>query len=465
MSLEKIILSNLIYNENYARKILPYIKQEYFENVHSKTLFSIISFYIEKYNRLPSKEAIFIDLSNFKGINDNEFEQCKIDISELEIDSETAFDWLVDETEKWCQDRAMYLGLLQSLAIYEGKDQKLDRAAIPQIMTDAISVSFDSHIGHNFLEDAEKRYNFYHDPQFKTAFHIDILNNITKGGVSSKSLTIFMAGPGVGKSQLMCDFAANNLLEGKNVLYITLEMAEEKIGQRIDENLLDLNEDDLLMLSKDFFLKKIENIRKKTVGKLIIKEYPTGGAGSANFRALLRELKIKNNFTPDIIYIDYLNICASSRIKRAGASLYEYMKTVGEELRGLGVEFGIPIITATQFNREGFKSSDPGMEDIAESFGNSFTADLMIAIISSEEMERLNQIMLVQIKNRYNDVNKPKRFKIGIDRSKMKCYNLPSSDQDLTDQNKSDFEKKEPFITPEMERQMGNMNDIFGDFK
>ena len=446
MNYEKIILSNLIFNDNFARKVLPYIKEEYFENNISRVLFSIIKIYIEKYNALPSKEALYIDLSNFKGINDNDFNQCKLDIEELEIDEKTNIDWLFDETEKWIQNRAIYLALLESLQICDGKHLKLDKAAIPQILSDAISLSFDSHIGHDFLEDASNRYDYYHDIYHKTPFHIDILNNITKGGISSKSITILMAGPGVGKSHVMCDFAANNLLDGLNVLYITLEMAEEKIAQRIDENLLDLMEDDLQMLFKDDYIKRIERIKEKTVGKLIIKEYPTGAAGSANFRALFRELKIKKNFVPNIVYIDYLNICASSRIKRGGASLYEYMKSIGEELRGLGVEFEIPIVTATQFNRDGYKSSDPGMENVAESFGNMFTADLCIALISSEEMERRNEIMFVQIKNRYNDINRPKRFIVGINRAKMKLYNLENKEQNLIDTKKEDFEKNNDFF-------------------
>jgi archaellum biogenesis ATPase FlaH len=420
----------------------------------------LIEQFIQKYNNIPSKESLFIDLSNYDKIDDKQFDKCKEIVNELSINQETSVDWLIDESEKFCQTKAIYLALNKSLEIYNDKDDKLAITGIPDILSDAISISFDSRIGHDYFDDSGKRYDFYHEVTHKIPFHIDYLNRITKGGISKKSITILMAGPGVGKSTVMCDFAAHNLTEGKNVLYITLEMSEEMIAQRIDENLMDLNVDELLTLPKSTFINKIESLKNKTVGKLIIHEYPTGQAGSANFRALLRDLKIKRNFIPDIIYVDYLNICASSRIKRGGATLYEYMKAVGEELRGLAVEFEIPVVTATQFNRTGSKNSDPGMDDVAESFGTAFTADLFIALVSNEELEKINQIMFVQIKNRYNDVNFFKRFIVGIDRSKMKLYDVDESEQNLSATKIS--EKNDMFITPDLERKLPKRS--FEDF-
>jgi archaellum biogenesis ATPase FlaH len=451
-------LSNLIFNDNYCRKVLPYLKREYFEDNHSGILYELINDFINKYNNLPSKEALYINLSNFKNADDKQFEECKSIIEELQIDENTTHEWLLDETEKFVQNRAIYLALLQSIQICDGKDTKLDKAAIPEILTDAISLTFDAHIGHDYFEDAEERWKFYHQIEYKTPFNIDILNKITKGGVSRKTISIIMAGPGVGKSFVMCHFAANNLIEGKNVLYITLEMSEEMISQRIDENLLDLDVDDLLLLPKDVFLKKVNNIHQKTVGKLVVHEYPTRQAGSANFRALLRDLKIKKNFVPDIIYIDYLNICISSTLRSSKSTLYEYVKVVGEEIRGLAVEFNVPIITATQFNREGYRSSDPGMDDVSESFGTSFTADLIVALVTSDELEKDNQLEFVQIKNRYNPLNYYKKFLVGINRAKMQLHNVGGADQDIS----LSQEQKEKFINDDLK---GKLNrDAFSDF-
>jgi archaellum biogenesis ATPase FlaH len=401
---------------------------------------------------LPSKEAIFIDLSNKDKIDDKQFETCKEIVDLLKIDTATSLEWLYEETEKFSKNRAIYLALLQSIQICDDKENKLDRGAIPDIMTKACSISFDNNVGHDYFENAEDRFNYYHQIQNKIPFNIDILNKITKGGVSQKTLTILMAGPAVGKSLIMCAFAAHNLLQGKNVLYITLEMSAEMITQRIDENLLDLDVDSLLMLPKEYFLKKINNLKSKTTGKLVVKEYPTRQAGSANFRAVIKELKLKKNFVPDIIYIDYLNICISSTIRTNNkGGLYEYVKVVGEEIRGLGVEFSVPIITATQFNRTGYSSSDPGMEDVSESFGTAMTADYIWALITSEELERENQLQFVQIKNRYGDVNHFKKFLVGINRAKMQIYNLEVEEQNkqaITKDEKERFsslEEKESF--------------------
>lgn len=435
-----------MFNEQYTRKVLPYIKPEYFEDAHDRIVFDVIGSYIAKYNTLPSKEAAGIDLSNKDKVNDAQFEECKKIVDELEIDPATSVDWLFNETEKFAKNRAIYLALLKSIQICDDKDGKLDRGAIPDIMSQACAITFDNSIGHDYLDDAESRFEYYHQIQNKISFDIDILNKITKGGVSQKTLTILMAGPGVGKSFVMCAFAANNLLQGKNVLYITLEMSEEMISQRIDENLLDLDVDQLLMLPKEHFVNSINRLKAKTTGRLVVKEYPTRQAGSANFRAVIKELKLKKNFAPDIIYIDYLNICLSSTMKMGGGSIYEYVKVVGEEIRGLSVEFSVPIITATQFNRSGYTSSDPGMEDVSESFGTAMTADHIWALMSSEELERDRQMQFVQIKNRYNDVNTYKKFLVGINKAKMQLFNLGATDQNTMSNTK---EEKERFINDE----------------
>ncbi len=447
---EKVILSNLAYNDQYARKVLPYLKGEYFEEKHDKILFEVISDYIVKYNGLPSQEVLFIDLQNKDKINDKEFEKCKEVLFELEVDKNSKIEWLFDETEKYIKNRAIYLSLLKSIEICNDKENKLDRASIPQILTDAIAISFDSHIGHDFIEDADSRFEYYHKFEDKIPFDIDILNIITGGGASNKTLTILLAAPGTGKTATMCHFAADNLRQGKNVLYITLEMSEEMICQRIDENLMDLDVDTLLMLPKETFLRRIENLKKKTPGKLIVKEYPTRQAGSANFRALIKELKIKKNFLPDIIYIDYLNICLASTLKLSKASLYEYVKVVGEEIRGLAIEFNLPIISASQMNRSSITLSSPGMDSVADSFGTSMTADYIWALITSEELERDSQLQFTQVKNRYHDINKYKNFLVGVNRAKMQLYNVGRSEQSTLCKKEENRIKEEPFITKEM---------------
>jgi archaellum biogenesis ATPase FlaH len=431
MSIEQVILSNLLYNEEYSRKVIPFLKDEYFTNYNEKIIFNVISEYVQKYNAFPSKEALAIDLSNKDGIGEEVFRQSKELISAFKEDTETKVDWLLDQTEKFCQDKAIYNAIMASIGILDDSSGKTTKGAIPQILSDALAVSFDTHIGHDFLEDADTRYDFYHTKEVKVPFNLEFFNKITGGGLPKKTLNIALAGTGVGKSLFMCHCAASNMASGLNVLYITLEMSEEKIAERIDANLLDTPINQLKLLPKETYDKKIERIKSKVKGKLIIKEYPTACAGSANFRHLLNELKIKKNFVPDIIYIDYLNICMSSRIKHgSNVNSYTYIKTIAEELRGLAVEFGVPIVSATQTTRSGYSSSDLGLEDTSESFGLPATADFMFGLISNEELRNVNQIMVQQLKNRYGDPGYIRRFVVGVDRSKMRLYDVEGSAQE-----------------------------------
>lgn len=425
MSIEQIILVNLINNEKYTRKVLPYIKTEYFQNRNEKVIFDIILSYFNKYNRLPSLQTILIDLENYNKINDEQFKEIKIILESLQLDNDHSEQWLIDQTEFFCKDKAIYLALMESIEIIDDKNNNKSRGAIPKILSDAISISFDSNIGHELLDDWEKRYDYYHTKENRISFDLEILNKITQGGLPNKSLTVIMAPPYGGKSLFLNSFAAYNLQEGKNVLYITLELSEESIAQRIDANLLDVPISEIVNLEKHIYENKIQAIRNKTKGKLIIKEYPAASAGSSNFRYLLNELKVKKNFIPNIIYIDYLNICASSRLKAGvGFNMYSYIKAVCEELRGLATEFDLPIVTATQTNRAGVGNSDPEMTDVAESFSVAATADLMFALVCNDQMQEENKIMVKQIKNRYNDINIYKRFFLGIDRLKFKLYDV-----------------------------------------
>lgn len=435
MSIEKIILSNLVYNNDYARKVIPFIKNDYFQTWSDKVIFDLIDDYVKKYNEFPSKEALAIDLSNMEGLNEDTFKACKETIVELDQDNNTKLEWLLDQTEHWCQDRAIYLGIMKSIKILDEKNGSISKGSIPSILTDALAVSFDTHIGHDFLADADERYEFYHRKEKRVPFDLDYLNIITNGGLPNKTLNIALAGTGVGKSLFMCHCAAANLSKGQNVLYITLEMAEERIAERIDANLLDIDIQTLELIPKQTYDQKIQKLKSKMTGKLIIKEYPTACAGSANFRHLLNELKIKKNFVPDIIYIDYLNICLSSRIKHgSNVNSYTLIKAIAEELRGLAVEYDVPIVSATQTTRSGYSNSDVGLEDTSESFGLPATADFMFALISSEELESLGQIMIKQLKNRYSDPGSNRRFVVGIDRSKMRLYDLdPSAQEGLVD--------------------------------
>jgi replicative DNA helicase len=432
MKLEQTILKTLIYNEEFLRKVLPFLKTEYFSDSVERTLFNEITSFTETYNAAPSVEAIGIAVKERRNLTDDEVKRCESYLKEIEANSqtETKIQWLVDKTESFCQEKAIYNAVLGSISILDGKDKTHDKGAIPKILSDALAISFDNSVGHDYLENSDERYEFYHRKEERIPFDLEYFNKITKGGLPAKTLNIALAGTGVGKSLFMCHVAAGAMVQGKNVLYITLEMAEEKIAERIDANLLNVSLDDLMELPKDLYDKKVARVREKCTGKLIIKEYPTASASATHFRTLLNELNLKRSFVPDIIFIDYLNICCSSRIK-AGANInsYTYVKSIAEELRGLAVEHNVPIVSATQTTRSGFTSSDPGLEDTSESFGLPATADLMFALISSEELEELGQIMVKQLKNRYNDPTFHKRFTLGVDRAKMKLFDIEQSAQ------------------------------------
>jgi len=424
------ILKNLLNREEYTRKVLPFIKAEYFEERTDKVIFEEIGSFITKYDSLPLKEVLFIELEKRTDITQDEFKLCEQLIATLDP-SDVDFQWAIDTTEEWCKERAIYLALMESIKIADGQDEKKGRDAIPSILSDALAVSFDNHVGHDYIDDYQNRYAYYHRVESKIAFDLEYFNKITAGGVSNKTLNIALAGTGVGKSLFMCHFASSVLVAGKNVLYITLEMAEEKIAERIDANLLNTNIREISELPKSTFFKKINALSSRTNGKLIVKEYPTASAHVGHFRSLLNELALKKSFRPDIIFIDYLNICASSRYRSAvNVNSYSYVKAIAEELRGLAVEFDLPIVSATQTTRSGFTSSDPNLTDTSESFGLPATADLMFALISSEELEQLGQIMVKQLKNRYNDPTINKRFVVGIDRAKMRLYDCEQSAQD-----------------------------------
>lgn len=427
--IETVILENLLYNEEYVRKVLPFLKSEYFCDPHEKTVFLSISEFVGKYSALPSKEAVGIVVKENKTLTEEQFKKCR-EILEGLSDEKQNNDWLVDETEKFCKDKSLYNAVLESIHIIEGKSKSKTPSALPDILSKALAVSFDTHIGHDYIEDAESRYEFYHKAETRLPFDIEYFNTITNGGIPQKTLNIVLAGTGVGKSLFMCHHAANCLSLGKNVLYITCEMAEERIAERIDANMMDTTLDELKSLPKDVYERKMGRIREKTQGKLIIKEYPTASANVNHFRILLEELKLKKRFKPDVIFIDYLNICASARIKMtASVGSYSYIKSIAEELRGLAVEQGVPIFSATQTNRTGFTNTDVGLEDTSESFGLPATADFMFAIIATEEMDKLNQVLIKQLKNRYNDTASNKRFVVGINRAKMKLYDVEESAQ------------------------------------
>ena len=432
--IELLILRNLIYNEEYARKVIPFIKDEYFEDQNQKIIFQEISSFIEQYNKLATKEILFIEVEKRSDINDTNFKEIVDVITSLD-DEVGELDWLIDSTEKWCRDRAIYLALMESIQLADGKDDTKGRDAIPSILSDALAVSFDNHIGHDYLQDYEQRFESYHRKEDRIPFDLEYFNKITKGGLPNKTLNIALAGTGVGKSLFMCHVASSALIQGKNVLYITLEMAEEKIAERIDANLLNVNIQDITDLPKPMFDTKVEDLAKKTQGTLIIKEYPTASAHSGHFKSLLNELALKKSFRPDIIFIDYLNICASSRYRSNGnVNSYSYIKAIAEELRGLAVEANLPIVSATQTTRSGYGSNDVELTDTSESFGLPATADLMFALISTEELEGLNQILVKQLKNRYNDPTIRKRFVVGIDRAKMRLYDCEQSAQtDIVD--------------------------------
>ena len=428
--IETTILQNLIFNEEYSRKVIPFIQSDYFEDRKEKIIFEEIVSFIVKYGSSITIEALNIEVENRTDLTDTEAKDIR-EINKNLKESVTDHQWLLDTTEKWCRDRAIYLALMESIHIADGNDDKKNRDAIPTILSDALSVSFDNNVGHDYLLNYEERYEFYHKKEEKIEFDLEYFNKITKGGLPNKTLNIALAGTGVGKSLFMCHVASSVLLQGRNVLYITMEMAEEKIAERIDANLLDISIQDLSDLPKLMFENKVTDVSKKTQGQLIIKEYPTAGAHSGHFKTLLNELSLKKSFKPDIIFIDYLNICASSRYRAAAnVNSYSYIKAIAEELRGLAVEANVPIVSATQTTRSGFASSDVDLTDTSESFGLPATADLMFALISTEELEGLNQIMVKQLKNRYNDPTIFKRFVIGIDRAKMRLYDCEQKAQE-----------------------------------
>jgi replicative DNA helicase len=434
------------------RKVLPFINNDYFEGVY-RQLFKEIGKYVSKYNKLPTQESFKIELDDSDSFNDEQYRHAVEILPEIFKVEDIDYEWLINKTEKWCQDRALHNAVMESISIIDGKHQTLTKNALPEILSDALAVNFDANIGHDYIENFSDRYEFYHKEEERIAFDLDYFNKITKGGLPNKTLNIALAGTGVGKSLFMCHMAAAALTDQKNVLYITMEMAEERIAERIDANLLNIPIDQLDKLSRDMFSQKVSQLAKQTNGRLIVKEYPTGSAHAGHFRALLNELKLKKKFEPDIIFIDYLNICASSRMKGMGGAInsYTYVKAIAEELRGLAVEFDVPVVSATQTTRSGYSNSDVGLEDTSESFGLPATADLMFALVSTEELEQQGQLMVKQLKNRYNDPTYKKRFILGIDRSKMRLFDVDENNQTLMDDTPV-YEKTE-------------MNKRFEDFK
>ena len=454
--IETTIISNLFFNEDFTRKALPFIQPEYFNNADERILFTEIFKFVDTYKNLPTKDTILIELNNRKDINDEQVKNIKQLVSSAN-NEEVDLQWLLDTTEKWCKDRAVHNAVLSGIKILDKKDTKRTPEAIPSILSDALAVSFDNHIGHDYIEDAENRFEYYHTTDKRYKFDLDYFNRITKGGVPSKTLNIALAGTGVGKSLFMCHAASNFLTQGLNVLYITLEMAEERIAERIDANLFDVTIDDLHDMPKQLYDNKVSKLQAKTGGKLIIKEYPTASAHSGHFRALLNELALKKSFKPDVVFVDYLNICASARFKGGNISSYFYIKAIAEELRGLAVEFNMPIFSATQTTRTGYVSTDIGLEDTSESFGLPATADFMFALMSNEELEALGQMKVKQLKNRYNDPAMNRAFIIGVDRSKMRLYDVENNAQNIVDANQTKQEENYP--TPEQ------AYDKFSDFK
>lgn len=433
MKIETAVLKNLVHNEEYCRKVIPFLDREYFSDKIDRAIYDEFVKFFDKYNKPATQEILKIEIGNSRDLYDKEFNDA---VSFIETDmssseAATNVDWLIDETEAWCKKRAVYLAIMDSIKIIDGRDKARREDAIPSLLQDALSVSFDKSVGHDLLDDFEARYDFYHRVEEKLAFDLEMLNTITKGGLSRKTLNIILAGTGVGKSLAMCHFAGAYLMQGLNVLYVTMEMAEERIAERIDANLLNLTMDELSTVDRKIYETRVGKIQKKTQGKLIVKEYPTSTAHAGHIRALIEELKMKRGFTPDVIFVDYLNICSSQRLKGgAGVNSYTYVKAIAEELRGLAVEYNVPLVSATQTTRSGYGSSDVGLEDTSESFGLPATADLMLALISTEELQELDQIMVKQLKNRYSDPNHYKRFVIGVDKSKMKLYNVEASAQE-----------------------------------
>jgi len=454
--IEITILRNFFFNEDYTRKALPFVKTDYFTNRIERLLYEEIDKFVQQYKNLPTKETILIEFGRRKDVNDEEVKLIKELVNSFN-DEKTDLQWLLDTTEKFCKDRAVHNAVLSGIKILDGKDNQRQPEAIPSILSEALAVSFDNHIGHDYIGDAESRFDWYHTKEKRYPFDLNFFNKITKGGVPSKTLNIALAGTGVGKSLFMCHCASNFLTQGQNVLYITLEMAEERIAERIDANLMDVTMDDLHDMPKQLYDNKMAKLRSKTTGQLIIKEYPTASAHSGHFRALMNELSLKKSFKPDVVFVDYLNICASSRFKGGNISSYFYIKAIAEELRGLAVEFNLPIFSATQTTRTGFVSTDIGLEDTSESFGLPATADFMFALMSNEELESLGQMKVKQLKNRYNDPGMNRAFIVGVDRAKMRLYDVENTAQNIVDSNQT--KEKENYPTPEQ------AYDKFSDFK
>jgi len=433
INLQTTILRNLLTNEEYTRKVLPFLAPAYFEGVY-KDLFKEVTKFVSKFNALPTMEAFKIEVDEGGRLSDADYGQAMDLLPTIFKYEKENLEWLVESTEKWCQDRAVFNAVMESISIIDGKHANLQKNAIPEVLSKALGVTFDTNIGHDFIENANERFEFYHMQEERIPFDLEFFNKITKGGLPNKTLNIALAGTGVGKSLFMCHVAANALVQGRNALYITMEMAEERIAERIDANLLNVPIDQLENLSKDMFTDRVKGVAEKTQGKLIIKEYPTGQAHTAHFRALLNELKLKKNFVPEIIFIDYLNICASSRMKGMGGSInsYTYIKSIAEELRGLAVEFNVPIVSATQTTRSGYGNDDVGLEDTSESFGLPATADLMFALISNDELNNLGKILVKQLKNRYNDPTSNQRFTLKVDRSKMRLEDDNDPDEQIS---------------------------------
>lgn len=431
MNLEHLIFSNLITSEEFARKSLPHLKPEYFHQDENKAIFTVIDEFVNKFNAIPTKEALKVELqsSTNLGLSDTQYAEAVEIVDKLAHDQMHELTWLLEKTEKFCQDKAVYNAIMESIRIMDKEEGSIGKGSIPQLLSEALAISFDTSIGHDFFDDAEERYKAYHEKLNRIPFRLDCMNEITKGGFPRKTINILLGGTGVGKSLCMCALAADNLMMGYNVLYITLELDEKSVGRRIDANLLGVTMDDLESLPEDTYMKMVNKVHGKTKGRLKVKEYPTSGAGAANFRHLLNELKLKSNFIPDIIYIDYLNICASSRLKNIGSNInsYTYIKAIAEELRGLASEFDVALVTATQTTRGGYDDSDVGITDVSESFGVAHTADWMCAIVSSEELAQLGQYMFKQLKSRYGDINQMLRFVVGVDKARMRLYDVEES--------------------------------------
>ena len=429
-TIETNIIKGLIHDENYTRKVLPYVKDSYFETTVGRTYYELCKEHFSRYNQCPTRESLQVSIEDLEGVSEDDFQSLGQSFDVVTEETKIKTDWLVETTEKWCQERAVYLALLESISIHDGKGDKT-RDSIPSLLTDALAVSFDPHVGHDYLNDFDERYDFYHQKEERIPFGLDYFDKITKGGIPNKTLNIALAGTGVGKSLFMCSFASSVLLQGKNVLYITMEMAEERIAERIDANLLNTNIQDIIDIPRPMFENKVSSIQKKTQGQLYIKEYPTASAHAGHFDALLKELQLKKDFRPDIIFIDYLNICASSRF-RPGSNVNSYtvVKSIAEELRGMAVTYNVPIVSATQTTRSGFGSSDVSLTDTSESFGLPATADLMFALISNDELDQMGQIMVKQLKNRYNDPTTYRKFVVGIDRAKMRLFDVEQTAQD-----------------------------------